>query len=82
MALWHFPMTGTYQIIFPEICKMLEVLLGEKYIYNIAIYRLVIDCSSGPIPIYEIKIDIWFIYIVFKWLDMPITVPLSWSILN
>ena len=63
MALWHFPMTGTYQIIFPEICKMLEVLLGEKYIYNIAIYRLVIDCSSGPIPIYEIKIDIWFIYL-------------------
>ena len=44
-------------------------------------YKHTVDTIDNSIPIDEIRIDILFKYLASKWFNIPVRVPLLWSIL-
>ena len=82
MAVWHFPRTCLLKNMFLEIPRKITGVLYEQNKLNETIQRHKSDTVVASMPIDEMRINIWFIFIIFKWLNMPVTAPLSWLISN
>ena len=67
--------------IFQNFQKILQVCSMSKITIEKSKYKHTVDTIDNSIPIDEIRIDILFKYLASKWFNIPVRVPLLWSIL-